>query len=337
MDRTHVEFPAYAELLTRTDAPPGSAWGVFGDDDEIGTLNHLTPQRVLSGIRAVRTGEMFNLDLPLGAFDPPLVPSRKNLRHTLFANNPYHRDEYVDSFYTQAGSQIDGLRHIGNPQYGFYNGADPQRFAAQTPFLGINRLTEHGIAGRAVLLDVDRHRRAEKRPIDHAGGEAIPISDVIAAAERQQVGFEHGDILLLRTGWAHHHLNEIDDHQRRAATDPIRASGLLASHETVAWLWDRRFSLVATDNFAVESWPAPKDSPFVTRAERSGAVKTDGHSGLMHRALIPLLGMVLGELWDLESLAARCASDGRWDCLVVASPLHLTGGAGSPANAVAIR
>jgi hypothetical protein len=45
----------------------------------------------------------------------------------------------------------------------------------------------------------------------------------------------------------------------------------------------------------------------------------------MHRVLIPLLGMALGELWALDELAERCAADGRWDCMIVAKPLNLTG------------
>jgi kynurenine formamidase len=332
------DFPSYADLLIRTDAPAGSAWGVFGAGDEIGTLNHLTPERVRAASAAVRTGEVVNLDLPLDAFDPPLIPTRKNLRQTLFANNPYHRDEYVDSLYTQAGSQIDGFRHIGHPEAGFYNGADPEAFQAGTPFLGINRFAEHGIAGRGVLVDVDRHRQAEGRSIDHAAAEAIPISDVVAAAARQGAEFRPGDILLIRTGWVHHHLCRLDADGRRLATEPpFRASGLLAREDTVEWLWDNRFSMIATDNFAVEAWPPPADSPFVTAAEHRGEVPRTGHTGLMHRVLIPLLGMVLGELWNLDDLAARCAADGRWDSLVVANPLNLTGGAGSPANAVAIR
>lgn len=46
--------------------------------------------------------------------------------------------------------------------------------------------------------------------------------------------------------------------------------------------------------------------------------------------------MVLGELWNLDRLADACANDDRWDCMVVMSPLTLTGGAGSPANATAV-
>ncbi|MFO7191506.1 MULTISPECIES: cyclase family protein [Thermocrispum] len=330
------DFPTYAELRARTDAPAGSAWGVFGADDELGTLNHLTPERVRAAAAAVRTGEVINLNLPLETFDPPVSPYRKRLRHRVYANYAYHRDEYLDSFYPQASTQIDGFRHIGHPVFGFYNGADPDRFLPGDPYLGINRFTEHGIVGRGVLVDVDRYRRQQGRPINHGAAEAIPITDIAAAAEAQHVDFRPGDILLVRTGWLHRHLHELTPAERRIEKETLRISGLLASEETVSWLWDHRFAMVAADNFSVEAFPAPDDSPFVSEAERNGRVPRT-YAGLMHNVLLPLLGLPLGELWDLDRLAERCAADGRWECLVVACPLNLTGGSGSPANAVAIR
>jgi kynurenine formamidase len=254
----------------------------------------------------------------------------------MYANYACHRDEYLDSFYPQASTQIDGFRHIGHPVFGFYNGADPERFQPGNPFLGINRFAEHGIVGRAVLVDVDRYRRAQGRPIDHAEAEAIPIADVADAAAAQGVEFRPGDILLIRTGWVHRHLHELTPQQRNEEKSPLRVSGLLASEDTVEWLWDHQFSLIAADNFGVEAFPAPDDSPFVTEAERRGDVPR-AYAGVMHNVLIALLGFPLGELWDLDDLAERSACDGSWDCLVVASPLNLTGGTGSPANAVAIR
>jgi kynurenine formamidase len=337
MPRENERVPTYADLKGRDDAPPGSAWNVFGPDDELGTLNHLTPGRVREAVAAVRTGEVINLDLPLNAIDPPMSPTRNSLRHTIFANNPSHRDDYLDGFYLQASSHLDGLRHIGHPEFGFYNEPDPAEFEAGNPLLGINRFTEHGIVGRGVLVDVDRFRRAQDRPIDHWGAERIPIVDVIDAAESQGVSFRPGDILLLRTGWAHHHFHELTAEERHEMKKPLRASGLLASEDTVAWLWDNQFALIATDNFGVEAIPAPDDSPWLMDAERRGDVPRTVYSGVMHNALIALLGFVLGELWALDELATRCAADGRWESLVVSSPLNLTGGVGSPANAVAIR
>ena len=327
--------PTYAQLLARTDGPPGTAWGVWGADDEIGTLNHLTPQRVREAAALVRTGERISLDHPLEAFDPPPAPTRKPLQHNMFGANDHHRDEYLDSFYTQGSSQLDGLRHFAHPERGFYNGVDPARLRPGEPTLGVNRYAEHGLVGRGVLVDVDAYLRARGHVIDHDASEPIDVATVADAAAAQGVVLRPGDILMVRTGWGRHYLHALGPQGRRELV-PLRASGLRACRETVEWLWDNRFAVVASDTFAVEAWPAPADSPFLTAAERAGEPLTR-HSGLMHRVLIPLLGMVLGELWDLDGLAAACAADGRWDCMVVATPLRLTGGVGSPSNAVAIR
>ena len=81
----------------------------------------------------------------------------------------------------------------------------------------------------------------------------------------------------------------------------------------------RGVAAIAADNPAVEVVPGSREA------------------GSLHRRLIPLLGFVLGELFDLEELAAACAADGRGTCLFVAVPLHVPGGVGSPGNAIAIR
>ncbi|WP_192909675.1 cyclase family protein [Gandjariella thermophila] len=330
-------LPSYADLLARTDGvPPGSAWGLWGPDDQLGTLNHLTPQRTVQAAHAVRTGDRFNLDLPEPAFAPALTPTRKPLRHHMFGVSPFHRDEWLDGFYTQVGSQIDGLRHFGHPDWGFYNGADPDRLVTGDPLLGISAFAEHGIVGRGVLVDVGRYLAARGEAIDHTTNHAIGIDVVDAAAAEHGVTPRPGDIVMIRTGWVAHHLG-LDRAERARAVNPLRCPGLRQSHDTVAWLWDHRVALVATDTFAVEAWPAVGDSPFVTEAERTGRLARDRHTGLMHRVLIPLLGMPLGELWRLDELAEACASDGRYECLLVAKPLNIVGGVGSPANATAIR
>ena len=61
------------------------------------------------------------------------------------------------------------------------------------------------------------------------------------------------------------------------------------------------------------------------------------HNGGIHRPLLTMLGFALGEMWALEELAADCADDGVYEFLLTAKPLHLPGGAGSPANALAIK
>jgi kynurenine formamidase len=113
-------------------------------------------------------------------------------------------------------------------------------------------------------------------------------------------------------------------------------AGLDQSEEMVGWLWDRHFSLVGSDNATVERFPARRDSPFVT-ADESARIGRTMVTGMLHRILIPLLGMALGELWQLDQLADACASDGRYDFMLTAKPLNIRGGVGSPANALALR
>jgi hypothetical protein len=301
----------YRELLDRTDGPPGSAWGEYGPDDELGSIGRLTPDRALAGAACVRTGEVFSLDLPMDALDPPLAAARRTVRHTIFGRNAFHRDEHLDDVFPQVSSQIDGLRHFGNPDHGFYNGASGERLVPGDPLLGVQRWAEHGIVGRGVLVDVARHRDAEGRPIDHRAGEPIPVGDVVAAAERQGTRFKPGDLLLLRLGWVHHYRTATTEAERNALPAEPRHPGLLQSHDTLEWLWG-------------------------TTDERAGG-PSDAHTGLMHRVMIPLLGLAVGELWALDDLAAACARDGRYECLVVAKPINLVGGVGTPANATAVR
>lgn len=47
--------------------------------------------------------------------------------------------------------------------------------------------------------------------------------------------------------------------------------------------------------------------------------------------------MPLGELWRLGPLAADCAEDGVFEALLTSAPLNVAGGAGSPANALALK
>jgi hypothetical protein len=86
-------------------------------------------------------------------------------------------------------------------------------------------------------------------------------------------------------------------------------------------LWDMHIAALAADNPAVEVWPP----------------SSLDEAGFAHLALLPLLGLPLGELWDLDGLADDCAADGVYVCLLTAAPLNVYGGVGSPANALAIK
>ena len=143
-------------------------------------------------------------------------------------------------------------------------------------------------------------------------------------------------MLFTILGWMDHYRTATTAAERNALPAEPRHPGLLQSHDTLEWLWDNGFALVAADNYALECWPPVATSPFRTAAEQAGG-PSDAHTGLMHRVMIPLLGLAVGELWALDDLAAACARDGRYECLVVAKPINLVGGVGTPANATAVR
>lgn len=321
----------YDELATAT--PAYSSWEVFGPGDRLGTINHLTPERVAAAARLVRTGKRFGLDYPVQAFEPYPTGTRRSLEHHVFANNDFHRDDWVDSFYLQSSSQIDALRHIGHPEHGFYGGLPPERNTAESTELGVDAWAETGIAGRGVLLDVPRYFESIGEPYSTEATIAIdgPMLDRIA--EAQGVTFRGGDLLLIRTAWAERYLAKTREERR---TTPWRLSPGLAQRENVLrWLWDHEIALVAADNLAVEADPVI-ESDFRVAGERPPAKGVD-HSGMLHRPLIALLGMALGELWRLDELAADCAADGVREFFLTLKPLYLAGAVGSPPNAMAIK
>lgn len=324
--------PTYAELRERTDAPAGSCWGVFGADDEYGTLNFLTPERVAAAASYIKRGAVFGLDYPLDAFPGPLrfrddhehvifsialndgVPSRTHELTTMI-------DDYLDHFYPQSSSHLDAYRHIVHPEHGLYNGGTVDEVVAGSPRLGIGRWAERGIAGRGVLIDVAGYRDSIGKPVDHLASETFgpdALEEVLAA---QGTTIKPGDMLLLRTGCPEHLWAHADDDE-----SAMKTAGLATGIASVSWLWDNQISLIAADNLGVESTSGDDTSEF-----------GEGRDGRLHPQLIALLGMAVGELWKLDELAADCKADGVYEFFLTVKPLNLTGGVGSPANATAIK
>jgi kynurenine formamidase len=324
--------PTYDELSAAR--VPGSAWDVFGPGDQLGSINLLTPARVAAAARLVRSGRRFNLDYAINAFEPYPTGTRHPTQHHIFANNPLHRDDWIDSFYLQSTSQLDSLRHIGHPEHGFYGGLSTQDNDEHSTALGIHHWAQTGIAGRGVLLDVPRFFAAEGRPYDCEQTVALDDSVLDAMAKAQGVTWHGGDILLLRTGWAENYIAK-SVAERVEFNTRNRSPGLAQRESVLRWLWDHEIALVAADNLAVEADPV-LESDFRSAEDRPPP-RGVNHSGMLHRPLIALLGMAMGELWKLDELAADCAADGSYEFFLTCKPLNLPGGVGSPPNALAIK
>jgi kynurenine formamidase len=323
-------FPKYRDLPRDASGLYRRAWGVFGVDDQLGTLNHLSPERVLSALATVRTGQVINLNLPLDFFDPPLIAHRGLPRHEVFGLNEFHRDDRIDGFFPQAGTQLDSLRHFAHPDNGFYNGIAGKFLVAGSPDLGIQEVAERGISGRGLLVDIDAYRTSIGSPIDQGINEQLSVADLDGALAYQGSVVLAGDILLIRTGW----LTAVRAGQVSIASGVV-SPGLAQSEDIAEWMWDHKVALAAADNIALEAWP-PERENLPTLAESEGRLEHSSHTGMLHRLLIPLLGLTIGELWDMDTLAEACKERGSYSFLLVSEPLNLTGGVGSPANALAI-
>jgi kynurenine formamidase len=295
-----------------------SNWGRWGDDDEIGTLNFVTPDKRVRAAQLVKTGKNFDLGMPFDKNGPfPAGGFRLNPVHVMTflpsdtAGSPDGMISADDMVITglQAATQWDSLAHVG---YGgrFYNNVPA---GAVNNFMGATRnsfakAVEHLIS-RGVLLDIARLRGVDRLEDSYE----ITAADLSAAEERQGVRVDSGDILLVRTG--HYNWFLEGDKAHFMGNEP--GLGL----DSCRWLYDREVAALAVDNWACEVWPSP----------------IPGGNIPFHQVTIRDMGLTLGEMFNFEDLAADCEHDGIWECLLCATGLKVTGSVGSPITPMALK
>jgi hypothetical protein len=319
-------YPDFAELLQRKGELAGTSWGLFSEPGR-GTPSFIGKDAVLDAKDSIRTGTVFGLDYPAAAFDPGMSLQRRAPRHTIYSSHSAHRDDYLDGYYLQGSTQIDGLRHRRADDVGFYNGTPDDRITEGTPDLGVQEWAENPIIGRGILVDLAGYRNSLGEPIDHTAGEPLGLDLIQAALAAQSLRTRQGDILMLHTGWCEWFL-ALAPQEKQRVRERRKASGVAQCQEFVGWAWDSKFAVIAADNFAFECLPVVPDSPFQRSAPND--------HGMMHQQLLAKLGMPLGELWKLSPLARHMRNTGTWDALISIKPLNVIGATGSPANATAI-
>ena len=313
--------PRYADLPTVGDTGEHHSWEVFGREDQLGTLNFLSPEATAAAAHGVREGRVVCLSLPLNVPYPATTSTRPPYTHKVTRSRT-GRDDSLDGFFLQCSSQWDSLQHIRFREFGYYGGREEE--ALDRGELGMDAMARRGIIGRGILLDVERYLRAAGRPC--AADTRIPYTpallEEVAAAQGTKV--RPGDILILRTGWLTWYM-ELDAASRtaiggtqRAGEGSMQCPGLDPGAATAAWLWDHRISAVAADNPALE------------------ALSVRREEGFLHRRILSLLGMPIGEFFLLDELAEACAARLDWGFLFSSAPLNLPGGVGSPNNAYAV-
>ncbi|MFI1914195.1 cyclase family protein [Nocardia sp. NPDC020380] len=313
-------------------------WGRWGADDQLGTLNLITPARIAAAAALARQGRTIQLGVPFDAYGPQSASGfRRNPVHLMsvdggdaefaanlgewggrteaqiagmYAHSPMRfNDDYI-MMPLQAATQWDALSHVyyDGEMYNGYPAAAVTSFGATK--LGIERVAERGgVVGRGVLLDVARHQNVARL----APSTVITPQDLDAVAASQDVSIEPGDILVVRTGWWTRFL------ETRKAGEWFGATPGL-SWRCAQWLHEHDIAAVAVDNPTVEVMP-PEDGVLMP----------------LHMLALRDMGMPLGEIWDLEALGRDCAEDGVYEFLLCAPALRIPGGVGTPISPVAIK
>jgi hypothetical protein len=140
----------------------------------------------------------------------------------------------------------------------------------------------------------------------------------------------------VRTGWVDWYQRQPSEVRTRLGdVRELEAPGFASGEELARTLWNLHIAAIGCDNPSVEVWPPSR----LTRAEYEAAREEQLHlhEVFTHCVLLPLLGLPLGEMWDLDALAADCAVDGRYECFFTSAPLNLPAGVASPPNALAIK
>lgn len=335
--------------------PPNSNWGQFGDADQRGRMNLLTPDRVRAAAAEIREGLTFCLSLPLdypgGNYhdlrrNPPrLHPVTKNgtccynLRPSQTLTDVWC-DDYVE-LYTHGSTHWDGLGHVGMAfdadgdgvdEIVYYNGyrahedivgpvfkCEEQRFSApQEAQVGARALGMENMAVSCVQgrgVMIDLYRRYGRQRA------FVGYDDLMRILEQDRVEIEEGDMVCLHTGLAAALLKldrnpDIDTLENSHAVLDSRDRRLLR------WVEECGLAAIAADNFAVEGVPARPD------AEARSAEP-------LHELCIVKLGVHLGELWFLTELNDWLTSRGRTRFMLTAPPLRLPGAVGSPVTPIA--
>ena len=220
----------------------------------------------------------------------------------------YH-DDVLDGWNTQASTQWDGFRHIPHPVHRFYGGLDEKDH-------GVDHWAERGIVGRGVLADVGRWLEADGRPL--ALDQPVPIDpeDVVRCLADEGVESEPGDVLLIRTGWlgvVPRPVGGGEGGDGRAAREPGPAARDGHRPHPVGPAHRRGRRRQPRGGGVAAGRPLVAGGLQAAMEDRSTMPEI-----FVHTALIPLLGIPLGEFFDLDALAEDCAADGRYDV-----PVHV--------------
>jgi kynurenine formamidase len=334
--------------------PPGSTWGDFGADDQLGRLNLITPEKVLQGIAEVKEGRSFCLSLPLDypggnklnprRHPPELRPTvrggKPNFNYPVSRDDAKFTDVVCDDLVLltlQYSTQWDTLAHVGQmfdadddgvPEMVFYNG-----YRAGVDIIGpldwtTGKEEKAHVGARALGVENMAVKAIQGRAVmidleAHYGRERklVGFDELSAILAQDKVVIEPGDMVCIRTGFDRMVLEMKRDPDEKLLHG---ACAVLDGRDERLLNWITRSGLASliADNYAVEGFP-------------SRPCAEDHCAALpLHAHCLFKLGVNLGELWYLSELADHLRAQRRNRFLLTAPPLRLPGAVGSPATPV---
>jgi kynurenine formamidase len=294
-------------------------WGRWGPDDQLGTLNLITPERVRDAVSLVRTGRRVSMEIPINTVAGPDNPNPAihfvSQGHDVDIGSGALRfglDFLGMASHGDCHTHVDALNHISYNGL-TYNGKPALEVLTSKggTSLGIDAVAATGgVVGRGVLLDLPRFRSVPwLEP-----GEAVTRAELEACEEAQGVRLGEGDIFVFRTG---HHRRRLELGAWDNGPDGEGKAGLHV--DTVPWMHERGIAAFLPDGDG-EAIPST----------------VEGITYPIHPLQIVAMGMLTADSLQFEDLAAACEEEGRFEFLVVGLPLRLPGGTGSPWNPIAI-
>jgi kynurenine formamidase len=300
-----------------------SNWGRWGPEDELGTLNLITPDKRMAAAACVRSGIALSLALELRP-DLPQPPGsgRLNPQHVMTETGTDAAAQECVSAYSDdilamsihAATHWDALSHVFHRGF-MYNARPCSEVTSGGARANDIVPVADRLVTRGVLVDIARCHGVESLAPDYE----VTVRDLESALDTQRVELVSGDVLLVRTGQlgrisASGDWTSFTEVNGRLPLEP----GIGA--DCLPWLHEMSVAGVACDNWAVEHLDA-----------NSGGRLPLHEVGIVH------MGLLLGEIFELDALAAACAADGQYDFMLAAGPLPVRGGVGGAVNPLAVR
>ena len=283
-----------------------SNWGRWGADDQLGTLNHITPEVRRAAIQSVQHGRSVSCSNPIPTVEvqPNLMRNAHPAEHPMRPIPPGYVDALNIWFHGMVDTHIDATSHYF-PDGLMYNGRPGSLVNDAGAASNSVDSWRDGIITRGVLYDIARMRGQAHIQ----WGEGVQGWDLEDFAKQHGITPRAGDAVLIRSGsdpfWATN--PDITDVHN---TPGVAPSALEFLHDTGASLlaWDLTEDAGPTDT----TFPHP-----------------------VHRIALVYMGMPLVDASNFERLGEACAELGRYEFLYTIAPLVLVGGTGSPVNPIA--